>query len=101
MLINDYCFSTGYDLYFPCQVTNKQALMEKSTSPPYISMSRDREISYYQTYQVLQDSIIRVPLIIPKKYDEDKEIRFTIVANKIRQIRKMWKFKPIKNQKKR
>ncbi len=34
VLINDYCSSTGYGLYVPCQITNKQALMEKSTSLP-------------------------------------------------------------------
>lgn len=88
ILISDYCSSIGHGLYFPCQKTNQQALMEKSTSPPYIFMGKGNP--YWQTYQVLQDSIIQVPLIIPVKYAEDKEIRLRIISeSKYRRINKI------------
>jgi hypothetical protein len=33
----------------------------------------EKVISYALTYQVLQDSIVEEPLIIPMKYKEDEE----------------------------
>ena len=81
LLISDYCFSIGYGLYFPCHKTNQQALIEKSTSPPYISMGKTT-ISYGPTYQVLRDSIIQVPLIIPIKYEGEEYVTLKIVPEK-------------------
>jgi hypothetical protein len=82
LLINDYCFSTGHGLYFPCKKTNQQALIEKSTSPPPIFLHGENVISYGITYQVLQDSIVKVPLIIPKKYKKDKEIKDIVIRRR-------------------
>jgi len=81
LLINDYTDSDGYGLYTPSKEANRQALIEKMKSPPYIYMDK-KVMSYHLTYQILEDKIIKVPLIIPVRYNNEEDGMLTIIEKK-------------------
>ena len=80
IIISDYSDSDGYGLYVPCEEANKQALFEKKNYN--VSYMGDEPLKYFRTYQVFQDSIVIVPLIIPLKYDNEKDAMLNIIEEK-------------------